>query len=117
MGYGEPRWSRRNRTVIDQASAAWVGAYRATSALANECSVPGQAGRAAVVEVGGCRHQPGRGQLVAQGADVRQQPVPVVDHQHPAAPRPRRLGQVAPFLVGHVAPWSAHGRGQPTVPP
>jgi hypothetical protein len=28
--------------VIDQASAAWVGTYRGTSALANACSVPGR---------------------------------------------------------------------------
>jgi SAM-dependent methyltransferase len=42
LGYGDPRWSRRNRTVIGQASAAAAAAYRTTSALANECSVPGQ---------------------------------------------------------------------------
>src|SRR6266498_1120129 len=58
-------------------------------------------GGAAVVEVGGEGHQARRGQLVAGGADVRQQPVPVVQHQHPGAPRAGRFGQVEPLVVGH----------------
>jgi hypothetical protein len=45
------RWSRRKRTVIDQALAAASGTCRATSPLAKECSVPGQVWTATSVPV------------------------------------------------------------------
>jgi SAM-dependent methyltransferase len=36
------RWRRRNSSVSDQAASACSGAYWRASALAKECSVPGQ---------------------------------------------------------------------------
>jgi hypothetical protein len=82
----------------------------------------GVGGGAAAVEVGGEGHQPGRGQLVAGTADVRQQPVPVVGHQHPGHRRARlgasrvgRFGQVEAFVIGHRRSFVGEPAWQATV--